>query len=169
MVCKKCGAKAWDNRAKKASGQYKSTSPDFVCSNKVCGMIGYVNKNNKLVWSEPRNKTAAKSVATKSNYTPKSNVISASYYGAWAANLAIAAVEKKLNQEALAKAFTYFVKVVNTAINTGEANVSKPKTEPTLDEPVEAEPETSEPSDTEPTEIDLSNDLDLGDLDNLGV
>lgn len=31
-----CGAKLYDNRAKKADGQYKATAPDFSCSNKDC-------------------------------------------------------------------------------------------------------------------------------------
>jgi predicted nucleic acid-binding Zn-ribbon protein len=34
--CPKCGGEMWDNRAKKASGQFSSKSPDFSCKDKVC-------------------------------------------------------------------------------------------------------------------------------------
>lgn len=36
--CTKCGgSEFWDNRPKKASGQFKATSPDFKCKNQACG------------------------------------------------------------------------------------------------------------------------------------
>lgn len=35
--CAKCGNACWDNRAKKASGDFKPTSPDFSCKDKGCG------------------------------------------------------------------------------------------------------------------------------------
>jgi hypothetical protein len=31
-----CGARLFDNRAKKADGSYKATSPDFSCSDQNC-------------------------------------------------------------------------------------------------------------------------------------
>ena len=34
--CAKCGGAMWDNRPKKASGEYKATSPDFACKDKNC-------------------------------------------------------------------------------------------------------------------------------------
>lgn len=34
--CPKCGGKVWDNREKKASGEYKETSPDWSCADKEC-------------------------------------------------------------------------------------------------------------------------------------
>jgi hypothetical protein len=34
--CPTCGGLMWDNREKKASGEYKPKSPDFTCRNKEC-------------------------------------------------------------------------------------------------------------------------------------
>lgn len=34
LECYLCGNKVFDNRPQKASGEYKETSPDFVCSNR---------------------------------------------------------------------------------------------------------------------------------------
>lgn len=34
--CDKCGGAMWDNRAKKASGEFKDSSPDFSCKDKQC-------------------------------------------------------------------------------------------------------------------------------------
>lgn len=39
-VCPKCGGPMWDNRAKKASGEYSAQSPDFACKNKKTGCDG---------------------------------------------------------------------------------------------------------------------------------
>ena len=36
-VCPKCNGLMWDNRAKKASGEFKSNSPDYACRDKECG------------------------------------------------------------------------------------------------------------------------------------
>lgn len=36
QTCPKCGGGMWDNRAKKASGEFKPTSPDFACKDKKC-------------------------------------------------------------------------------------------------------------------------------------
>lgn len=35
--CPKCGGPTWDNRPKKASGEYKVSAPDFSCRDKTCG------------------------------------------------------------------------------------------------------------------------------------
>lgn len=35
--CPSCGGDMWDNRPKKVSGEFKSTSPDFKCKN--CGHV----------------------------------------------------------------------------------------------------------------------------------
>lgn len=37
--CPKCNGDVWDNRPKKASGEYKQNSPDFKCRNKACGGV----------------------------------------------------------------------------------------------------------------------------------
>lgn len=34
--CPKCGGAMWDNRPKKASGEYSAKSPDFKCKTKTC-------------------------------------------------------------------------------------------------------------------------------------
>lgn len=45
--CPICGHdKVWDNRPKKAAGQYKPTAPDFKCGDKECGGAAYVDKEN---------------------------------------------------------------------------------------------------------------------------
>jgi hypothetical protein len=38
-LCPTCGGDCWDNRPKKASGQFSAKSPDFKCKNKVCGGV----------------------------------------------------------------------------------------------------------------------------------
>jgi hypothetical protein len=53
--CDYCKSTLWDNRDKKAAGQYKETSPDFRCSNKDCGRAGYYNKKDgSIKWWEKR-------------------------------------------------------------------------------------------------------------------
>ncbi len=37
--CPECGGMMWDNRPKKASGEFKSTAPDYKCKNKSCGGV----------------------------------------------------------------------------------------------------------------------------------
>jgi hypothetical protein len=36
MNCPNCGKEMYDNRQKKASGEYKATYPDFTCKDKTC-------------------------------------------------------------------------------------------------------------------------------------
>ena len=36
MICPMCQSPMWDNKEKKASGEFKATSPDFSCKNKDC-------------------------------------------------------------------------------------------------------------------------------------
>lgn len=36
-TCPNCDGPVWDNRAKKASGEYKENAPDFACKDKECG------------------------------------------------------------------------------------------------------------------------------------
>ena len=36
MNCPMCQSPMWDNKEKKASGEFKATSPDFSCKNKDC-------------------------------------------------------------------------------------------------------------------------------------
>ncbi len=37
--CPDCGGEMWDNRPKKASGQFKPTAPDFKCKDESCGGV----------------------------------------------------------------------------------------------------------------------------------
>lgn len=37
--CPACGKAMWDNRPKKASGEYSEKSPDFKCKDKTCGGV----------------------------------------------------------------------------------------------------------------------------------
>ena len=39
--CTTCGGKVYDNRAKKASGEYGPTSKDWSCASKTCMTDGY--------------------------------------------------------------------------------------------------------------------------------
>lgn len=56
MNCPDCGGPMWDNRAKKASGVYKPTSPDYSCKDRDgCG---------KGVWLEPKSEPKAKAKST---------------------------------------------------------------------------------------------------------
>ena len=36
MQCPKCNGEMWDNRAKKQSGEFKESSPDYACRDKAC-------------------------------------------------------------------------------------------------------------------------------------
>lgn len=163
LNCKRCGKNVYDNREKKASGQYRPNAPDFACSG--CKYVGYLNKDNKVVWQAPKKKVVKESPAT--TYTPKANAISASYYGAWVTTLAVASVEKKLDQEKLAKAFGYFMTVVENAVNKNTP-VAKEVVKKALPEIEDASPEDAA---TKDSKIDLGGDetLDLGDLDNLDL
>lgn len=55
--CPQCGGEMYDNRAKKASGEFKPTSADFTCKDKSC-------KNEKGfrsgVWEKKQNPKGAK-------------------------------------------------------------------------------------------------------------
>ena len=45
MVCPKCQGDVWDNRPKKASGEFKPNSPDFSCKNRDgCGWVQWPPK-----------------------------------------------------------------------------------------------------------------------------
>lgn len=48
--CPVCGKGMWDNRKKKASGEYKPNAPDFTCKDKACG---------KKVWKDSKPKAGA--------------------------------------------------------------------------------------------------------------
>ena len=46
MECLKCGGPVWDNRAKKASGEFSAKGPDFACKDKDgCGWVQWPPKN----------------------------------------------------------------------------------------------------------------------------
>lgn len=49
MVCPKCGGECWDNRAKKASGEFKASAPDGKCKNKECGGSVWLPKDQNAV------------------------------------------------------------------------------------------------------------------------
>lgn len=36
MECPECGGPCWDNRPKKASGEFKANAPDYKCKDKNC-------------------------------------------------------------------------------------------------------------------------------------
>lgn len=44
--CPKCDGAMWDNRQKKASGEFKATAPDFSCKDKACGGKVWPKKEN---------------------------------------------------------------------------------------------------------------------------
>lgn len=53
-ACDMCGGPIWDNRAKKASGQYKRTAPDYSCQDKDnCGAIAWQPKDGEPEWKYP--------------------------------------------------------------------------------------------------------------------
>lgn len=47
VTCPKCGGPCWDNRAKKAAGEFKATAPDFSCKDKACGGKIWPSKKGK--------------------------------------------------------------------------------------------------------------------------
>ncbi len=52
--CDMCGGPVWDNRARKASGQYKKTAPDYSCQDKDnCGAIAWQPKDGEPDWKYP--------------------------------------------------------------------------------------------------------------------
>lgn len=50
MKCPDCNSDMWDNRAKKAAGDFKPNSPDFKCKNDKCA---------KVIWPEKKDETKA--------------------------------------------------------------------------------------------------------------
>lgn len=48
--CPNCGGKVWDNTEKKASGQFKASSPDWSCADSECkklpGSVGWPEKHD---------------------------------------------------------------------------------------------------------------------------
>lgn len=48
-LCPKCGGAMWDNRPKKARGEYKASAPDYACKNKACGGKRWPSKKGKVV------------------------------------------------------------------------------------------------------------------------
>lgn len=64
-ICPSCGGEMWDNRAKKASGEFKKTGPDFSCKNKEgCGYV---------IW--PEKKTTTKPMVRPANLPPSQTPI----------------------------------------------------------------------------------------------
>lgn len=53
-ACDMCGGPVYDNRARKASGQYKKTAPDYSCQDKDnCGAIAWQPKDGEPNWKYP--------------------------------------------------------------------------------------------------------------------
>lgn len=48
VVCPKCGGPVWDNRPKKATGDFNPAAPDFKCKNKECGGVIWPPKGQKM-------------------------------------------------------------------------------------------------------------------------
>lgn len=63
--CPKCGGEMWDNRPKKAAGEFKPNSPDFKCKDSGCGHIIWPAKDDK-----PKGKSRAPSDADKGALGP---------------------------------------------------------------------------------------------------
>ena len=53
--CPTCGSEVWDNRERKASGQYKPTYPDFRC--KACDAAGWLNPDGSWHWKAATRQT----------------------------------------------------------------------------------------------------------------
>ena len=49
--CQFCQDGCYDNRPKKASGEWKETSPDFACKNKTCNGKAWIQPDGALKWS----------------------------------------------------------------------------------------------------------------------
>jgi len=47
-ICPQCGSEMWDNRPKKASGEFKKNSPDFKCKNKDCEFVIWPKKTTRV-------------------------------------------------------------------------------------------------------------------------
>ena len=60
MICPRCDSEVWDNRPKKASGQFKPNSPDFTCKDKECGWKQWPDKAGG---QEPAAKTSSPATA----------------------------------------------------------------------------------------------------------
>jgi len=43
-ICPMCGSEMWDNRPKKATGEFSKKSPDFKCKNQECGHVIWPKK-----------------------------------------------------------------------------------------------------------------------------
>ncbi len=56
MACGMCGGDTYDNRAKKAKGEYGATSPDFTCKDKSeCNARMWLNKDGtEGDWKYPK-------------------------------------------------------------------------------------------------------------------
>ena len=54
MNCPDCGGEMWDNRPKKASGDYKPNAPDFSCKDKDgCGKKVWLDKKGAKTKAAP--------------------------------------------------------------------------------------------------------------------
>lgn len=51
VVCEYCGGEVWDNRQKKASGQFSERSPDYTCKDRDgCGGAAWIRDDGELSW-----------------------------------------------------------------------------------------------------------------------
>jgi hypothetical protein len=49
VKCPKCSGKMWDNRPKKATGEYSVAAPDFKCRDKACDGKIWPDKNKPIM------------------------------------------------------------------------------------------------------------------------
>lgn len=153
LMCEKCKEEKehWDNRETKRDKQ-----PDYKCID--CGKGIWISKQNNPTPKPVESKASKTSSAGNSaKYSGKMNP---SYYGAWAKDLAIASVEKKLNLDDLVEAFSISLGKLEEILNKG---VVEPSREVTSD-PQDSTPEpTDEPEVEASTEV--SEDFNVDDLD----
>ena len=66
--CPLCSSEVWDNRERKASGQYKPTYPDFRC--KACDAAGWLNPDGSWHW-KPSTKQSMHTLHYTRTHTPR--------------------------------------------------------------------------------------------------
>lgn len=68
MDCPKCQGECWDNRAKKRSGDFKPTAPDWACRDKGCGWASFPEKKGAKVGNSGGARPAASQGAKWASY-----------------------------------------------------------------------------------------------------
>lgn len=148
MKCSKCGKDMWDNKSK--NGYYENKyprQPDYKCKDKAC---------SNAVWDNDKKSTGEKKEEVKRVSSYEERPIPKSMYVAWAKDIVLAC-NKELTQE---KALELLPKVIEDI-----GNIVNSQTEE--NHQVKKEETAVEEQGTTVTEevVDVSNELDLGDLD----